>query len=182
MSDQGMTFEVDDAIILLLGAPASSPSLRDRIEGITRLEKLVFVLERETRVGKLLTEKPEFIAHNFGPFSAKVYQAVDTLEAAELITDSATLAASREDSWETDEIIGDEPGNDYTTRDFELTDLGRKYYRALISELPKGTEKEVTEFKDRFAVLPLRQLIRYVYTRYEDFTTKSLIRDDILRG
>lgn len=183
MAEKRLTeFEVDDAIVLLLGAPAKSPLLQDRIEGVTRLEKLVFLIEKETPVGRLLTEEPDFVAHNFGPFSAKVYQAVDMLEAAELITDSASLAATREDSWETDEIIGDEPGNDYTTRDFELTDLGRRYYRVLIDELPTGTERQVAEFKGRFAGLPLRQLIRYVYTRYDEYTDKSLIRDDILRG
>lgn len=173
-------FEVDDAIVLLLGAPARSPALRDRIEGITRLEKLVFLLEQETNLGELLTERPEFVAHNFGPFSAKVYQAVETLEAADLITDSAALSPTEEDSWESDQIIGEEPATSYTTRDFELTDLGRQYYRALIEELPHGVEAAVAEFKDRFGGLPLRQLIRYVYRRYPNLTDKSLIRDEIL--
>jgi hypothetical protein len=39
---------------------------------------------------------------------------------------------------------------------------------------------ELREFKARFAGLPLRQLIRYVYERHPDFTDKSLIRDDVL--
>jgi hypothetical protein len=173
-------FEVDDAIVLLLGAPSRSPSLRGRIEGITRLEKLVFLLEQETEVGKLLTERPEFQAHNFGPFSAKVYQAVETLESADLITDSATLSPTEEDSWEADQLIGDEPATAYTTRDFELTPLGERYYAALLAELPKGTEQRLKTFKDQFAGLPLRQLVRYVYTRYPDLTEKSLIRKQIL--
>ena len=41
-------FEVDDAIVLILGAPTKAPALKDRLEGITRLEKLVFLLEKET--------------------------------------------------------------------------------------------------------------------------------------
>jgi len=180
MTDESVQFEVDDAIVLLLGAPAQSPSLRGRIEGITRLEKLVFLLERETELGKLLTEPPEFEPHNFGPFSAKVYQAVETLESADLITDSAVLAPTEEDSWESDQLIGEEPATAFTTRDFELTDLGRRYYNALLSELPSNTEAVLQAFKDRFAGLPLRQLIRYVYTRYDDQTTKSVIRDQIL--
>lgn len=180
MPEEQATFEVDDAIVLLLGAPAGSPTLRDRIEGITRLEKLVFLLEQETELGHLLTERPDFIAHNFGPFSAKVYQAVETLEAADLITDSAALSPTEEDSWESDQIIGEEPATSYTTRDFELTDLGRRYYRALIDELPPGSESAVAEFKDQFGGLPLRHLIRYVYSRYPDLTDKSLIRDEIM--
>jgi len=180
MAEQQVEFEVDDAIVLLLGAPSRSPSLRGRIEGVTRLEKLVFLLERETELGKLLTEHADFEPHNFGPFSSKVYQAVETLEAADLITDSASLAATEEDSWEADQLIGDEPANAYTTRDFELTERGERYYRALIDELPKDVEPILTEFKDRFAGVPLRQLIRYVYTRYPEQTGKSMIRDQIL--
>lgn len=180
MVDEQVPFEVDDAIVLLLGAPARSPTLRGRIEGITRLEKLVFLLERETELGELLTEQPDFEPHNFGPFSSKVYQAVETLEAAGLITDSASLAPTEEDSWEADQLIGDEPATAFTTRDFELTDTGQRYYRALVEELPKDVEPILREFKDRFAGLPLRQLIRYVYSRHPDQTGKSLIRDQIL--
>lgn len=181
MASDSVPFEVDDAIVLLLGAPTKS--LRSgRIEGITRLEKLIFLLHRESDLGALLTESPEFEAHNFGPFSAKVYQAVETLEAAGLITDSASLSPTTEDSWEADVLIGDEPATSYTTRDFELTDLGRKYYEALIGELPANVEHTVAKLKEQFAGLPLRQLIRYVYTRHEDMTGKSLIRDDVLGG
>lgn len=180
MSDEQVPFEVDDAIVLLLGAPSTRVPHPGRIEGITRLEKLVFLLDRESDLGQLLTESPEFEAHNFGPFSAKVYQAVETLEAAGLITDSASLSATSEDSWEADVLIGEEPANSYTTRDFELTDLGHQYYAALISELPSETEPVVRGLKDQFAGLPLRQLIRYVYTKHDDMTGKSLIRDEVL--
>jgi hypothetical protein len=180
VTDNEVPFEVDDAIVLILGGPASSPALRGRVEGITRLEKLVFLLERETELGELLTETPEFEAHNFGPFSSKVYQAVETLESADLITDSAALSPTTEDSWEAEQLIDDEPSSAYTTRDFELTPLGRDYYQALVSELPPQTEPRLQEFKDQFAGLPLRQLIRYVYTRYPELTERSLIRDEIL--
>lgn len=178
---ESVPFEVDDAIVLLLGAPAKSPALAGRVAGITRLEKLVFLLEQETPLGERLTELPDFVPHNFGPFSQKVYQAIETLSAAGLVSDSATVAATEEDSWESDEIIGDSPGSSYTTRDFELTDRGRRYYAALIAELPPDTERTVAVFKNQFGALPLRQLIRYVYTRYPDLTEKSLIRDEILR-
>jgi hypothetical protein len=173
-------FEVDDAIVLLLGAPAKSPSLQDRLPGITRLEKLVFLLERETPLGQRMTETPEFIPHNFGPFSQKVYQAIEMLSSAGLITDSASVAATEEDSWESDEIIGDSPDTRYTTRDFELTDRGRQYYKALLAELPPDTQEIVSEVKNRFGALPLRQLIRYVYTRHPRETERSIIREQVL--
>ena len=173
--------EIDDIIVLLLGAPSKVPALRDRMEGVTRLEKLIFLLEQESTVGELLTEDPEFESHNFGPFSAKVYQAVDVLVAAALLQDSAELSPSTEESWENEEVVGTAQADPYATRNFTLTERGRRYYAALIRDLPETTESTLADFKTRFGVLPLRQLIRYVYKRYPNYTDKSLIRDENLK-
>ena len=42
--------EVDDAIVMILGAPSDAPTLQGRIEGITRLEKLVFCYRKKARL------------------------------------------------------------------------------------------------------------------------------------
>lgn len=171
--------EVDDLIVLLLGAPNPTGE-RGRIEGVTRLEKLVFLVEKE-RAPAWLTEDAGFFPHNFGPFSAKIYTAVDTLAAAGLVEDSGSLAQSTEDAWETEHVIGERPSDPYATRIFELTPTGQRYYEALLRELPPSVPDELRLFKKQYAGLPLRQLIRYVYERYPDYTDKSIIRDDILR-
>lgn len=176
--------EVDDAIVLLLGAPTTTPSLEFRIEGVTRLEKLIYLLERETELKEFVAlEDAEFEAHNFGPFSSKIYMAVDTLAAAELVEDSAKLAPSSEDLWEAKEVAGSVPAeaDPYITRNITLTDRGQRYYKAIVQELPESTETMLSGFKDRFGALPLRELIRYVYERYPEDTGKSLIKNDILR-
>jgi len=179
MDTSEAALEVDHAIVLLLGAPVRNSRLVGRLEGITRLEKLVFLLERETSAAEWLAEDAEFKAYNFGPFSAKVYQAVDMLSAADIIEDSATASKSLEDGWERAHVIGS-PSDPYVTRDFVLTDRGWRYYSVLLSVLPNEALDELVEFKERFAALPLRQLVRYVYQRYEDFTTRSVIRDEVL--
>jgi hypothetical protein len=158
--------EVDDLIVLILGAPGGLPAHEGRIDGITRLEKLVFLLEQESSLGKLLSESPDFKPYNFGPFSAKVYAAIDTLVLAGL--------------WESEAVVGIEPSDAYATRNVSLTQRGQRYYKALIRDLPAGTEQELKSFKDRFASVPLRQLVRYVYQRYPAMTERSVIRDDIL--
>lgn len=181
----GNPIEIDDAIVLLLGArvPGTKPG---EIQGITRLEKLVFLLERETSSKNWLAEDANFEPYNFGPFSQKVYQAVDMLAAAQLIEDSSSPSTDVTDTWEQREGIGLDTGSagqasdPYRTRDFKLTDRGWRYFEALTKELPGGSISELQQFKRQFGYLPLRQLIRYVYSRYEDFTTKSIIRDDIL--
>ena len=84
--------EIDDVVVLLLGCPTEKPELEDKLSGVTRLEKLVFLVEQETSLGELLDEDANFIAYNFGPFSAAVYQAVDSLSGYGLLEDSASLA------------------------------------------------------------------------------------------
>jgi hypothetical protein len=181
MSDQP-EMGIDDAVVLLLGANGGPGSPAGRLNGITRLEKLVFLLEKETHAPLWLTEDAKFEAYNFGPFSAEVYRAVDMLSAAGLLIDSGSKAASDEDTWEQRNAIGgDIAGDDpYATRDFELTERGWRYFHALQNDLPDGAIDEVAGLKQRFVRLPLRQLVRYVYERYELYTTKSIIRDEIL--
>lgn len=178
--EASLRVEVDDAVVLILGAPGGLEQSRDRIEGITRLEKLVFLLENETKLGKLLSEDPAFRADRFGPFSAKVYEAIDMLLLARLVEDSSSPSLTPDDSWEAEMVVGIEPADQYATRNVTLTPKGRKYYEALIRELPPWAEGELRDFKERFATVPLRQLIRYVYQRYPKMTERSVIRDDIL--
>lgn len=108
-----------------------------------------------------------------------MYLAVDLLATVGLVSDTAAASSSTEDTWESDVVLGINP-DPYATRDISLTDLGRKYYRSLIDELPEGTDAEISELKNRFGSIPLRQLVRYVYERYPEFTDKSQIRDSIL--
>lgn len=176
-----LEFEVDDAVILLLGSAAGRREATGEVKGITRLEKLVFLLERETDAGKYLTESPAFEAYNFGPFSQKVYQAIDTLVSAGLVEDSAQLSQNNEDTWELNRVIGDDlTAPSYSTRNFRLTELGREYFDALRTELPSTVVNQVGELRKKFSGWPLRELVRYVYERYDSYTQKSLIRDEIL--
>ena len=61
MSEHTNPVEIDDLIVLLLGATPDNA-----VKGITPLEKMIFVLERETPVGELLTEESEYQPYRFG--------------------------------------------------------------------------------------------------------------------
>jgi hypothetical protein len=172
--------ETDDAIVLLLGAPGATSRSKGRIEGITRLEKLLFLLENETPARTWLRETADFRSDNYGPFSAKAYQEIETLVAAGLVRDSAALSPTAEETWEAEHIIGQVPPDPYATRNFELTDRGWRYYDALRKELPENAEAVVGKLKRRFGGVPLRQLVRYVYQRHPEYTDRSIIRDEIL--
>ncbi|WP_012311544.1 MULTISPECIES: hypothetical protein [unclassified Arthrobacter] len=174
-------FDVDDAIVLLLGSEPGQQERRGEIRGITRLEKLVFLMDKETSAEEYFTEDPEFEAYNFGPFSSKVYKAVDTLVEAGLVEDSAQLSRTDDDMWESEKLIGgDDESNAFRTRNFRLTPLGQEYFDALQQELPAKLLQQTQKLRKQFSGWPLRDLVRYVYQKYESYTSKSLIRDDIL--
>ena len=175
-----LPIEVDDLVVLLLGAQEKATSDGARIEGITRLEKLAFLFDREFDAD-WLNQDPEFVPHKFGPFSAEIYRAVELLSAANLITDSGSLASTSEDSWESANIVGDGDRDRFATRNFELTELGHRYFSRLLEGLPDGTEKALISFMQRYGSMRLRQLIRYVYERYPAYTGKSEIVDDVMR-
>lgn len=181
MSEARPPVETDDVVVLLLGAPGGAYG-RGFLPGITRLEKLIFLAERETPVAEWLTETAEFRSHKFGPFSDKVYRAVNMLAAAGLLEASAQRTDDTDERWEDINVVGlGSEVDPYTERTFRLTERGMKYYAALIRELPASDPEAVLRsFKDRYARLPLTQLVRYVYKAYPQFTDKSEIREKIL--
>jgi hypothetical protein len=141
---------------------------------------LIFLLESEAGLDAVMTESPDYEAYNYGPFSMKVYESVDVLAAAGLLKVSGS-GTSDGDAFEASQILGSMDSNDepYTERQFELTSLGRQYYEAVIEELPKWVVPRVSEFKDSFGTLSLRQLVRYVYENHPKMITKSLILEQV---
>lgn len=177
--EESVPVEVDDVVVMLLGAPGAAPG---RVEGITRLEKLVFLFERESALSELVQESADYKAYLYGPFSRKVYQAVDSLSSAGLVVETTVSSEAVDEAAESEAAIGDESGNDFTARSFELTDDGWDYYRSLLEELPDAAEADLSGFKASYERLPLRRLLRYVYESYPEYTTESVIRDDVLAG
>lgn len=181
-SDAKQPVEIDDAIVLLLGLGDEPEGTKGRVRGVTRLEKLLFLAKEETDSSDWLDEDPNFEPYNFGPFSRKVYEAVDMLASAGLLVDSARRAKDTDDTWEERFVISTDTdaGDPFRTRDFQLTDRGWKYFQALLDEIPPQFIEQLATLKSKFGALPLRQLVRYVYQRYPAYTEQSIIRDEIL--
>ncbi len=170
-------FEVDDLIVVLLASPSQNAALTARINGSTRLEKLIYLLVSETRVPEVLTESANYVPYHYGPFSKKVYESIDMLEAAGLVR--VRVDGLPEIPDETRQILGSD-GAPYAERQFDLTELGLKYFEALKAELPDWALREVADVKQTFGSLPLRQLVRYVYENHPEMTENSVIRDQVL--
>lgn len=185
---QTVDIELDAEDVVLLLLEANERLLRkSSLDGITRLEKLIFLLEKETDfegVGKFFLFEP----HNFGPFSKGVYSAVEFLEGCDLIevreksypsvyatSDEVKLLSELLDSDVPDDSALSE--SQITERQFLLTDDGRtvatKIRDAVIRRRPADVKGLDLVIK-KYGHLPLNHLIRYVYRRYPAMTVKSI--------
>ena len=176
----------EDVVLLIL--EANERLLRSlTLSGITRLEKLIFLLERETDfegIGEFFAFEP----HNFGPFSKEVYEALEFLDACELIeirektysspsSDSDELKLLSEISDSGIPLLREEVAVRVTERQFALTDNGRNVARIMREAVRQRRPDDIQQLDGivrKYASRPLNHLIRYVYRQHPDMTTKSI--------
>lgn len=179
-TDETVEIEIDAEDVLLLIFEANERLFGAKsFRGITRLEKLVFLLRHETKFTGILTFF-EFQPDNFGPFSKKVYECLDILENYGLLEfSSKTYGSAYADAGETrlrEEIReSDEDAQKITERIFTLTEDGRTVAKALVLDYVTPSDKAaVDRIVSRFGRMPLKQLIRYVYNNYPETTVNSI--------
>jgi uncharacterized protein len=171
-----------DTILLLLAAETSDPRQRFRVDGITRLEKMIFLLEKETEFEKEISEPFTFEPYHYGPYSAEVYSAVDFLKAMRLLEErQIDVSTGLDVSEQVDVLDSDDLNQDalYVERQLTLTDDGKAVAKVLSTRVSSDGKKALTEIKDRFSTMPLRQLLRYVYGRYPAYAERSRIKDSL---
>ena len=169
-----------DIILLLLTAPTRWSQAQYRINGITRLEKLLFLITKECLHDTAVGEPFEFVAYHYGPYSREVYEAVELLGEAELVREDRAFTDSDLDRAE--ELLY----SDMTTeisyeRQFVLTDKGKIVAKHLADLYPQ-LQKKIERIKDQYAGLTLQNLIFHVYSHYPDYTERSVIRDKIMQS
>lgn len=194
-----MQLDPEDIILLLLEANEKVLG-KFAVAGVTRLEKLLFLLQRETNFEKM-DSFYEFTAHNYGPFSKEVYEALDFLEGVELIQVKERVHSSHyanvgeilllqeianvgeirllqeiSEEGEAEEVTTDNTIG-VTEKLFTLTENGHKVAQKLRQTIEKRRPKDIEELNGiicRYGKLPLNQLIRYVYHKYPEMTVKSI--------
>lgn len=169
------TLEGSDLVLLILAAPTKVNSAVDRVNGITRLEKLMYLVEKETDAAARVTgEALDFVPYDYGPFSKDVYQAVELLEQSGLITEERVVNGTTIDSMEDVEVTGAVEGDEYVERRFLLTENG-KLVAGLLSRHHPEVVKQLGAIKDQYAERPLTSLIRHVYRTYPESAVNSKI-------
>ena len=141
----------------------------ESIHGITKLQKLLFLIEEETEFFEEYKDDLtfEFNAHKMGPFSKHVYEEIRFLQQLNAI-ETEPMGDESEDK------------NDLTNKIFHITSKGEKIASELATQLEPKHNDELAELVENYNGMELRELLNYVYTEYPSFTTESEIKDEIL--
>lgn len=131
----------------------------DSIEGRTRLQKLLFLIQKriEQKKNAQLSQSYDFIAYDYGPFAKEIYDDIDTLVRRGLVD---------EDPKELDDGV--------IKYDYKLTKKGKQLVesRRLVDDSPQEVDAVVSEFADK----ELSDIIDYVYSQYPNYAENSVIR------
>jgi predicted DNA binding CopG/RHH family protein len=165
---------IKDMMVLLLHSPASGGG--EAIRGMTRLQKLLFVIEQ-----KLASSDSRFYAFNYGPFNEEVNDAAEALRLegflsgvqpikpgmpsfAEMIESAERLSGPRD------------PGS---PEEFALTPRGHEAAERLrqSSEAYQRLFEYVSEVRRDWDTPNLNELIHRVYETWPKYAEKSKIRE-----
>ncbi len=183
------------------------------IIGTTRIQKLVFLVEKETNVK--IEDDFEFKSYLFGPASNKVYDdlnflenlgyieksgnstSVQNLKIDEIENYSSDLFLSKKGNFE--QLIEDETYDNIAYQEAEveldktikipidkddqisyrITEKGLDHLRTK-KMLESEEGKEIQQIAKNYSSRPLINILKYVYSKYPEFTTQSVIKDKIL--
>lgn len=170
-------------ILALLYAPGFPTAA---IEGITRLQKLIFLISKETGLLKGKEDQPAFRPYKMGPFSEQIYDEVDFLKSLGLMEEGKTTEADVTIKVEGDLFFDDqmldkyqkgESSSDEKTVVYSLSDKGQKIAKQIFDSLSDEDKAYIKNLKLKFGSLSLRQLLRHVYKKYPEYTTQSEIKE-----
>lgn len=182
-----------DLLLLLLGIKGQTATT-DGLGGITRLQKLLFLLEQESHVTPI-GEGFNFEAYKAGPYSSKLYDDLEFLENLNLIERRAAAEGTEEEAAEIDftfesliepETESDDPSGPapdaYEEYSLSLTPSGLSKVRQMLDDQSYARAVDaVREIKNRYGQYSLKDLLYYVYNKYPEMTTESEIKEKVLR-
>ena len=191
-SAMAKSLETKDLIMLLLYAKGHMGKDQEPIRGRTRFVKMVFLFKKEMakqfKKGLKISESdlPKFEPYHFGPFSPQVYQDLEFLVDNGFVKAKATGSNPVEEEvaeyqyWQMSSA-GEEDDAPLVEEEYSLTPLGISFVEdGEAGRLSKDQQESLDKFKARCTGASLRQLLKYVYTKYPETAAKSKIANDII--
>lgn len=151
-------FSSGDWLLIFLNLNKSQP-----IRGRLLFVKMLFVSNKELLNGSL-EELFRFYPDKHGPYS-KVFQ-------------SCLIGLQSEKMVEERELKSDN-GRAY---EYNITKMGQDKIHDRFASLDPTLIKQLSELKRAFINLGFMKVLRYVYQKYPEYTTESIIKEDVKNG
>jgi len=182
---------VSDLLLLILYANTRQHG-RSTLAGTTRLQKLLFLLTQTAAYEKLVDQREspsvEFQPYRMGPFSASLYDAVELLANFNPPLISATPAQpGSPDQTELQRYI-DEVDLDRSwpsgprPATYSLSPEGKRLAEMLWGAAAPQLRDSVATTVKEFGAMPIRELLRHVYSEFPDMTERSEIKRELGLG
>jgi uncharacterized protein YwgA len=172
-----------DLLMTLLYSPGESGSEGETIRGITKLQKLVFLLMEEGSYKETLSEDMGFEAYDFGPYSSDVMNILETLRGIGLVQVEEQELESYQEVMD-GLVIGfseDEEGTPpQTVEVYGLSDRGLEIGKELFNSLTQEAQGTIRGIKEKYNSMSLMDLLKYVYSTYPESRERSKITDKVL--
>ena len=178
-----------DVLIVLLYSEGPKGKVGEAIEGITRLDKIMYLLSKTKEFSPIVNQSYNFQADNFGPFAPELFDDIQVLKHEGVIRASEKEAKNKIQTIDEESVekIFDEAKNmsiswkQYSIERYELTELGTKIGIALFKGLSESQKETIKTVKKKFGEMNLKNLLYYVYSKYPKMTANSIIREKILQ-
>ena len=175
-----------DILLVLLYAPGRSSKTGEPIEGITRLQKLMFLLQQGLGPKKLEVKAKQefkFEPYKMGPYAESLQGDIDELLSIGLVRTDRLRYLITDDGDARErytEVEGEgEKRKVVESLRYELTSRGMDAGGELWGSMDEKAREELSKFKSFFGGLSLRQLLILVYEKYPRMAGKSEIREHL---
>lgn len=173
-----------ELMVLLLYSKGKTGQVNEEIKGITRMEKLMYLLLKEGGFEKLLSQEMNFKPYDFGPYSVEIYSQLESLKTMEIIKIREEPVTNFKEIIDIYYAEANSQIEEITGKIMEIysltQDRGFKIATKLISERATTKELEcINDIKIKYNQMVLEDLLRYVYSTYPDSAKKSKIIEKI---
>ncbi len=184
-------------LLLLIYSPGMSDEINEPIKGRTRIVKMMFLFDQEIKKKFLKDsdieeiEMPEFYAWDYGPFSKQVYDDIEFFINNGFIENKilkGEIDEAEEDeflNWAEEFMFDNEKDlllASYQEEEFKLTNQGLGFVdrTKLYADLTENQKSILKAFKASINKASLHAILRYVYLKYPEYTSKSKIKGRII--
>lgn len=172
-----------DLLLCLLYAPGKSGRAGEPIDGITRLQKLMFLLQQGVGPKQLVDDAIQYgyKAYKMGPYAGELQRDISDLQAAGIILTERLEYWLPDDADVTpgSDLDSDRGSKRVESSRFKLSPLGMRIGTDLWELLNSTQQDELQHFKQFFNSLSLRQLLIFTYERFPKYTSASTIKNQL---